>query len=337
MTTINNFGNNLLNIISNDQCVLSPFNLYIATIMMLEGSDNNTRAQILQALNVRNVDIDQVKTMVNNLNKNKDINIANAIFHRTNLKQSYIDFMDKFGTIENSIDLSHINGWVAEATKNKITEIITPNMISIDTKLVGITTIYFKGSWEKAFSKAQTRTAQFTNRDNQVTDCRLMQMTNVVKYNRNANFEVIEKPYKGNKMCMGFVLPNGIKMPSLNEVLDTHLVSTDVNYSIPIFRQESTIDVIPIFQNLGITDLFDMSSADLSRMVNERLYVNELIHKVIIEVDEVGTVASAATAFCEKRCMSPPKPYFVANRTFMWYIKDNTTNNVLFCGIYDGK
>ena len=47
---------------------------------------------------------------------------------------------------------------------------------------------------------------------------------------------------------------------------------------------------------MGLTDLFDANKADLSRISRGGgLYVTDAIHKAVIDVNEEGTVASAAT------------------------------------------
>ena len=50
------------------------------------------------------------------------------------------------------------------------------------------------------------------------------------------------------------------------------------------------------FPQMGMTDLFEADKADLTRISrNGELYVTDAVHKAVIDVNEEGTVASAAT------------------------------------------
>ena len=88
---------------------------------------------------------------------------------------------------------------------------------------------------------------------------------------------------------------------------------------------------------MGICDLF-FSTADLTNFTPVRgLLVNGAIHKALIEVDEEGAEAAAATAFVLNRSRSmPPKTTFTCNRPFVFFIQDNEANNILFMGVYRG-
>ena len=46
-----------------------------------------------------------------------------------------------------------INDWVEERTKDKIKDLIQPDMIDEDTSLVLVNAIYFKSNWAKKFER----------------------------------------------------------------------------------------------------------------------------------------------------------------------------------------
>nr|XP_027230251.1 serpin B3-like [Penaeus vannamei] len=91
-------------------------------------------------------------------------------------------------------------------------------------------------------------------------------------------------------------------------------------------------------KKMGIRDLF-FSTADLTDFTQVRgLMVNGAIHKALIEVDEEGAEAAAATvlSMTSRSRPMPPKTTFTCNRPFVFYIKDNEANNILFMGVYRG-
>ncbi|ROT64357.1 putative serine proteinase inhibitor [Penaeus vannamei] len=115
--------------------------------------------------------------------------------------------------------------------------------------------------------------------------------------------------------------------------------SVSLRVKFPKFSVESTLgdELISTLQKMGIRDLFS-STADLTNFTPVRgLLVNGAIHKALIEVDEEGAEAAAATAFVLNRSRSmPPKTTFTCNRPFVFFIQDNEANNILFIGVYRG-
>lgn len=60
------------------------------------------------------------------------------------------------------------------------------------------------------------------------------------------------------------------------------------------------------------------------------MHADEVLHKAKIEVDEEGTKAAAVTAI-EMRTKSCPE-IFVANRPFLFVIRDRANDIILFMG-----
>jgi serpin B len=49
-----------------------------------------------------------------------------------------------------------INDWVQEITREKIKDLIKPEMLRPKTKLVLVNAIYFKGDWQSKFNPKRT-------------------------------------------------------------------------------------------------------------------------------------------------------------------------------------
>ena len=105
-----------------------------------------------------------------------------------------------------------------------------------------------------------------------------------------------------------------------------------VHLEIPKFKIESTIDLVPILNDLGMTDMFNAANfSGISK--NERLFVSKAIQKAFIEVDEVGTTAAAATAFVLTTRSGGSGPVeFIADHPFLFFLRDLQTGLVLFQG-----
>lgn len=86
--------------------------------------------------------------------------------------------------------------------------------------------------------------------------------------------------------------------------------------------------LIFFFQNLGINKIFDPSKADLSNMAPDPgSYISDILHKVEIVIDEVGTVAAASTVVTITR---GGHLNFNINRPFLFFIHHVESDTVIF-------
>ena len=72
-----------------------------------------------------------------------------------------------------------------------------------------------------------------------------------------------------------------------------------VNAALPKFKSEYSEELKKTLQKMGLTEAFDSVNADLTGVgsaLNDNLYIDDVLHKTFIEVDERGTKAGAATA-----------------------------------------
>lgn len=112
------------------------------------------------------------------------------------------------------------------------------------------------------------------------------------------------------------------KVESESGFLDRHIPHQEVctgTFLIPIFKFEYNIEAKQVLKSLGLDLPFNDQEADLTEMlVNdamvyppERLYVSSIIQKSLIELDEEGTIAAAATVAdidCLVGCCQEPIP-----------------------------
>ncbi|CAJ0588933.1 unnamed protein product, partial [Cylicocyclus nassatus] len=103
---------------------------------------------------------------------------------------------------------------------------------------------------------------------------------------------------------------------------------------IPKMKIETNYKLKEALQHMGVTDLFT-SQVNLTGVSDLPLYVSNAAHRALIEVDEEGTTAAAATYFAMKLTARPnmnkPK-MFIANHPFLFILTKD--NNPLFIGQY---
>ena len=98
----------------------------------------------------------------------------------------------------------------------------------------------------------------------------------------------------------------------LSKVFDDFGHESNVKAFIPKFKIGSSLELNEPLKAVGIKDMFDRSSADLSVISRaNNLFVSVVVQKAVIEVNEEGAEAAAATGADVMLCIPPPTPVCV--------------------------
>ena len=97
----------------------------------------------------------------------------------------------------------------------------------------------------------------------------------------------------------------------------------------PKFKQEGNMELTKVLPKIGFGSLFEYGNL---KKIGEEWKLSRALHKAFVEVDEEGTVAAAATAMVF-RCKSlDSTKEFIVDRPFLFFIKHDPTNTILFMG-----
>jgi len=245
-------------------------------------------------------------------------------------------------------DLGTINAWVRDKTNGKIEKILQRlNPLSV---CVLLNAISFKADWATAFDPRQTGPGDFRLRRDETITVPMMRRTGAYRILRAHAFDAIALPYKGGELAMVIVLPMPVSgtfliPPGLGA--DTYravmrgLEDTEperVRLHMPRFKLEAGADLIPPSKALGMELAFDKDRADFTGITKstreeDRIYITQIQHKAVIEVNEAGTEAAAATAVeMGVRSAAPPTREYKIDRPFLFFVADRTTETILFMG-----
>lgn len=359
------FGFNLFNEIRKTEqeknIFISPFSISIALAMALNGASGETEQAMIHTLQLQGLSSESINAGYAGLRHNLQtsdpkviLTIANSLWARQDFsfKQDFLQRNTQFfGAEVSTLDfmdpntLTTINQWVNTNTNGKITKIL--DEINPDAVLFLINAIYFKGSWQTEFEPARTRDGTFhlaTGGEKQVP---MMTRTGDYRYYENyeENFQAISLPYGDGRISMYIFLPS--RESNLNTFLDglntenwenwiSQFREREVFLSMPKFKLEYEKTLNNPLQSLGMGIAFAPGGADFSRMADletlgRNLYIGEVLHKAVVEVNEEGTEAAAVTSIGVRVTSAPPA--FIADRPFFFAIRDNETKTVLFMGI----
>uniref|UniRef100_A0A671K331 Serpin B6 n=1 Tax=Sinocyclocheilus anshuiensis TaxID=1608454 RepID=A0A671K331_9TELE len=245
----------------------------------------------------------------------------------------------------------NINKWVEKKTQEKIKDLLPPRGVDETTKLVLVNAIYFKGNWEKKFSKDATRDGQFKMNKTQTKPVKMMQQKSKfpLAFIPEMNSQVLELPYVGKNLSMLIILPNEIQgettgLQKLEKALTfeklmewtkpSKMLQEEVQVSLPKFKMAETYGMVQFLRSMGMEDVFDPQKVNLSGMSsNNNLVVSKVIHKAFVEVNEEGTEAAAATGITITTMSMPlPRKTFIADHPFLFFVRHNPSNSILFYG-----
>ena len=111
-----------------------------------------------------------------------------------------------------------------------------------------------------------------------------------------------------------------------------------VSLYMPKFSFTKEITANDVLDALGMKDAFQPGTADFSGMDGARdLFIQYVLHKAFVAVDEKGTEAAAATAvIVGKTAIMEPEVRLVIDRPFIFLIRDKVNGSILFVGRFVG-
>ncbi|XP_041488654.1 serpin B9-like [Microtus oregoni] len=344
----------------------SPVSISSALAMVLLGAKGDTAVQISQALCLNTEDdIHQsFQRLLSNLNKpNRKylLRMANRLFaeityeflptYKESCLQFYHSELEQLSFAKAPEESrKHINTWVSKQTKGKIPELLSNDSDDLETRLVLVNTLYFKGRWNKEFDTEDTREMPFKISLKEERPVQMMRQED--RFNlahvKEVQAQVLVMPYEGLELSFVVLLPdNGVDLSQVenNLTFETLMTWTKPDFMksimvevfLPKFKLQEDYDMKSVFQHLGMVDVFQGGKADLSGMSPERdLCLSKFVHKSVVEVNEGGTEAAASSAgkdvfYCD--CDDDDDvPTFCADHPFLFFIRHNKTNSLLFCG-----
>jgi serine protease inhibitor len=239
-----------------------------------------------------------------------------------------------------------INRWVEQKTEDKIKDLLPPGALKSSTRLVLTNAIYFKGDWQTQFDKAQTKTEDFHASPTTTIQVPLMHRDGGFNYLKGETWQALEIPYKNKQLSMVIFLPNDSNgLPALEQAMTTANMqqwvrrlepASKVIVTVPKFRMTQEFELGGTLSAMGMPEAFT-GSADFSGMTGSRDFaISDVIHKAYIDVNEEGTEAAGATAVTMRalaiRVPDQPPPVFRADHPFVFVIRDNRSNSILFMG-----
>jgi serpin B len=227
-----------------------------------------------------------------------------------------------------------INDDVERTTRGLIQELLGQGMILPDTAAVIVNALYLKVAWQTAFEAAATAPAAF-HAPSGIREVPTMRQQESLRYAAAGGWRMVTLPTAG-PVVVDVLLPDQAGPPLTAELLIRLQAAsrpTKVDLALPRFRVERAAVLNHPLQRLGVTAGFNQSEADFSGITDDqRIFIDLVMHKAVLRVDEQGFEGAAATAVVMRMVsvdLSTPVPFHV-DQPFLVLIRHPRTGAVYF-------
>jgi len=341
---------------------ISPLSVSIALAMTYNGANSSTRETMANVLgftgmsdNAVNTGFSQLLESLLSVDKDVSLNIGDSVWIKSEfaptVKQNFTTTLSKYFRSEvytkpfDSSTVNEVNSWVDKTTNGKISKIL--DQIDSSNVMFVINAIYFKGDWVDKFDPTLTHPSDFTTVSGTTVSVDMMNRDGSYRYYGDDQVQIARLPYGRDKIAMYVFLPaSGSSLESLTagltgDELNAYfgkLTDTELVMGLPKLKLEyGKVDLKDALTSLGMGVAFEPNSADLSRIANvspgNKLYIAFVDHKAVVEVNEQGTEAAAVTNVGISITAMPVRTTFVANRPYMFVIRDDRSGAILFSGL----
>ena len=332
---------------SGENTLISPLSVMYALSMTANGADGETLSQMEEVLGMPVDDLNNyLYSYKNSLPQGEKykLNLANSIWvdKTFDVKQEFLQKNADYYNIDvykddlNKVDtLKDINNWVNDKTDKMIPEIVDEN--PDDTIMYLINALTFDAEWDEKYPSQKVKDGIFTCEDGTTQDITLM-YNSEFHYIEDDNARGFIKNYIDDKYAFVALLPNkditvseyvkSLDGAKLNQLLLNQGDMT-VDTAMPKFKTEYSVKLPDTLKAMGMTDAF-YPGADFSKLGG--VYIDEVMHKTFIDVNEKGTTAAAATWVGLKKGISQTEKIIYLNRPFVYMIIDCQNNVPIFMG-----
>lgn len=337
----------------------SPYSLTSAIAVLYAAAEGNTKAQIQKtfyypSLPILNPNSAALYNQFNKPSPNYKLNTINDLWLQQGRtpNQAYIDTVKRYyGGQVNTLDFKNntetsrqmINEKIAKHTNQMIPELLSKESTQPSTSAILTNAVYFKADWSSRFWVSGDMPFHYFNGTS--SDVDMMFQNTEFRYSEDEQVQVVELPYKGIELSMLVVLPKSkeplamqtlIKNLSTTQITDwtKRLKQQDILLNLPKFKIDEGYPMKAVLTDMGMPSAFGNQAEFDVFTDSSPIAIDDIYHQAVIDVNEIGTEAAAATGpvlVDISGSMHPPVA-FKADHPFMFMIKDNKTDAILFLG-----
>ena len=329
----------------NNNTIISGLSIKMALVMLLNGSEGESKEELLRFLG--NITVEELNQETKSALEEcgESLKLANTFwFHKPYIaKEEFKQIIKEYQNADAQTDdfddpssLDKVNNWVKENTNGFIEKVL--EKLDSSTTSMLINTLYFKAQWSKPFPEYNTKDDTFHGLDR--TSTIKMMANNTSSYYENQFAKGFGLTYEESPYEFIGVLPNNEGEFNISDLDLNNFLKQNGNYRVnlefPKLDIEYSTQLEHVLPQLGLRAPFN-NPQDFNKMLNISQLVQQIIHKTNFKLDEKGTEAAAATVVMMTRGMAPnfdiPTEINLRfDRPFAFMIRHRITNELLFIG-----
>lgn len=320
--SMNTFGEKIydaLEVDSDSNLLLSPMTLYANLAMLLESTSNQTIIAAMEELLGSDLSTikEQYKKAYENdyyVMTNGTIQMYNGVF-LSNLHEVNMDYIDALSSyyaeafqldFMNENDVQNIINWLSDRSGNQLIDINDLD-ITIYTRCLLFSTLYFKNNWKFNFDENATYQDKFYLDGSETKNIDYMRHSLFGSYYDYGDYISIYDYYSyGSKIK--YIVPKSLDDNIHELISDTNIFVDDaskivddaiIDLSVPKINLSSSLDLSMTIAQFNLESIFDNKKNSFDKMfeqpVNENIYLEYIKQANNIGWDESGTTVQSIT------------------------------------------
>ncbi|WP_194777704.1 serpin family protein [Pararhodonellum marinum] len=341
----------------------SPYSIHQALAMTMNGNEGEVLDEFIQLLRFEGLSKEEANKAAKELtefllkvDQRVKLSIANAIWYREGyqVKVPFVETSQQYYQAEvapldmlNPQSVNTINRWIENQTNGLIKDmldVIPPNAV-----MYLVNAIYYKADWKYRFDPSKTKKEPFFTSPGQSVQVDMMHLDEAAGFRGywTADFSYLEIPYSTGQYNMGILMGQGHNLDQITENLTFENLklwreqATEFNAKLkmPKFKLRHKMDNMRgDLIEMGLERVFYYHPDNFTLLFSnptDDLKISRVIHDAIIEVDEKGSEAAAATVVevVEVVSFPPSGPQtIVIDKPFVFFIQEKHSGAILFMG-----
>jgi serine protease inhibitor len=335
--------------------LVSPLSINLTLAMALNGAEGQTKLQMQRVMGLETLepaDINQsykdLLALYKGVDPSIDLRLANSMWFNSQYaintafeqaNQLYFNAGPHSVDFHEAASVQQINTWVADATNNKVNDVVS--QLEPDGALYLVNASYFHAGWTHNFDPFFTCNHEFFLNNGSTTTVPTMYSRGQSAYFSDNQVQVADLSYANGKYSFVVVLPTGsnnidniiadISTSKWNYWMSNLNTTADTKLWLPQIKLEYNASLISPLTQMGLEVAFN-NAADFTSISAVDLFINDIKHKTYLEVNEDGTTAAAASTASFFPTGSDSTIEMMVNRPYLIAIREKTSGTILFIG-----